>query len=105
MSLIQPATSQIAFNKATIDALGGLQLASGGGCLSGPGTVAAAGSSDCAATLYDGTDTTGKVIATFSLGDVGSVMLPNFAFAKGLFVNVTGTTPGTLQLIFNGNAA
>ena len=102
MNGIEPITP---FNSATVNAIGGLQLATGGGCFVGPAVIKAAGSADCTARLYDGTDASGRQVGEFSLGNTGPVMGASICFAEGLFIEMTGTDPGTLQLIFSGNAA
>lgn len=95
-----PANPQVATATAVISATGGVQVRTGGGVL-GPVLVSEAGSADAVAAFYDGTSTSGQLIATASLGIAGPVAVPNYAFAAGLFINVTGTSAGTLRVSFS----
>lgn len=88
----------------TVPAIGGTQLATGGGHVQAFVVVTTAGSADAVATLYDGTSTSGIPLATFSLAAVGPAMMPNSSFATGLFVNVVGTTAGSFNVTFAGDA-
>ncbi len=105
MTGIVPYSSQVPFNVATVNTLGGAQLATGGGHIAGPAAVKTAGSADNVATLYDGTSTSGTPLATFSLGSVGPAMMPNTNFATGLFIDVIGTTAGTVEIAYTGTTA
>lgn len=102
---IFPVTSSTAVNVAICNATGTAQLANGGGHIAAPPLVQSAGSADAICTLYDGTSTSGTPLATFSLASGGPAMMPNSGFSTGLFVSVTGTTAGTLQITYTGNAA
>lgn len=101
MSKVESAPSH---NVATLDMLSSWQLVKGGGYIAGPMIVKVAGSSDAVISLYDGTSTSGSLIAVRNIGKTGPIGISNAAFAKGLFVQMTGTTAATVQVFFTGNA-
>jgi len=49
------------------------------------------------ATVYDGTDTSGKLLYTIDLNTVGPVVTPPTIFNTGLFVVTAGTTAGSVS--------
>ncbi|MGH7058237.1 MAG: hypothetical protein ACREFJ_04950 [Acetobacteraceae bacterium] len=102
---IQPVTPQIPVNVATIATIGSAQLANGGGHIAGAVVVKVAGSTDCVATLYDGTSTSGIPLAQFGCSSVGPASMCSSSFATGLFVNVIGTTAATFDVPYTGTAA
>lgn len=99
---IQRASIWTATNFALVSQLGGAQLAVSGGYIAGAPTVGPVGSADCTAELYDGSGTNGRLIASFTLGTAGPVCGAGAGFVNGLYINVTGTTPGTLSLSYTG---
>lgn len=99
---ITTATAQTPFNTASVNV--SALLATGGGCLAAPPAVRVAGSADSIAALYDGTSSSGTLLATFSLAAVGQAPMPNYSFVTGLYATVSGSTPGTFAVQYSGTA-
>jgi hypothetical protein len=72
----------------------GTQVKTGGGVFLGFSVLA--GSSGWVATVYDGTSTSGKMIAVTSLSDAGPVEYTPIRFLNGLFIETVGTAPGSV---------
>lgn len=104
MSSILAADYSRATNVATIDALGGMLLCSGGGNIASPPVVTVAGSSDCVLTLFNGTSNSATPIASFPVTVVGQITMPTSSFTA-LYAELSGTTAPTVQVEFTGNAA
>jgi len=71
----------------------GTQVKAGGGVFFGF-SVLTAGSA-WTASVYDGTSTSGTLIAVVSLDATGPVTYPPIRFVDGLFVETAGTTAGS----------
>ena len=91
-------------NFATLDRVATWQLATGGGFISAPLAVLTAGSTDSVIALYDGTNASGKPLVVHSGNKTGPLPLSNVAYAKGLFAQISGTTPPRMQIAYTGNA-
>jgi hypothetical protein len=83
------------------DGLGGYQARTGGGSTSGPVVVKTAGSADAVATLYDGTSTSGRVLAVIPLSAAAVMGLPNSGFSAGLYIDVAGTSAASFEVAFS----
>ena len=81
--------------------LGGYQATAGRGNLIGSAFVQAPATGAALATLYDGTSTMGRVLATLPLSVRGVVAIPNLLFANGLFIFVTAIFPGLFSVGFS----
>lgn len=104
MNKVEPVSAQAGHNVATLNLIASWQLATGGGHISGPIVVQRAGSSDAVISLYDGTSTSGALLAVHTVGKVGPLAMPNVAFGKGLFAQMSGTTPAQVQMMYTGSA-
>lgn len=91
-------------NVATLDRVATWQLATGGGYIAAPLVVVTAGSADAVISLYDGTNASGKPLAVHTGSNVGHLPLPNVAYAKGLFAQISGTKAPRLLIAYTGNA-
>jgi hypothetical protein len=83
------------------DGLGGFQARVGGGSTSGPVVVKTAGSADAVLTIYDGTDTSGRVLAVIPLSVAGVMGMPNSGFSTGLYIDVAGTSAASFEVAFS----
>lgn len=94
-SIVTNTTAFSAYNNAANTA--GVQVKSGAGVLGGISVNTAGLTSS--ATLYDGTNTSGTKLGTFST--LAQVSLPlNLAFATGLFVVLAGGTPADVTIAY-----
>lgn len=75
----------------------GTQVKTGGGVLTGL-SVLTAGSAWTGA-IYDGTSTSGTLLANVSLDAVGPITFSPIRFITGLFVETAGTTPGSVTVL------
>lgn len=81
---------------AAITTNAGTQVKTGPGVLLGL-TVLNAGT-DWTATLYDGVSTGGDELAVVTFSGTGPITFPPLRFVNGLFIQTSGTTPGSFKV-------
>lgn len=82
---------------ASITTNTGTLIKTGGGVLTGL-SVLTAGSAWTGA-IYDGTSTSGTLIANVALNTVGPISFAPVRFVTGLFIETAGTTPGSVTVL------